>query len=110
MAAAATLVRHPTPWAVAVEVRPRKRSKSNNGTKHKKRPPISETDLEKQVNLVRDASGGGNIVDSLLRLTQTQLLDTNNNNEDDANEEVKERTKYFTFPVPCGRSSPGDDA
>jgi hypothetical protein len=93
-----------TPRAVAVEERPCKKSKSNNGTKHKKRPPISDTDLEKQVNQVRDASGGGNIVDSSLRLTQ--LLDTNNDNEDDANEEVKEGTKYFTMPVPCRKSSP----
>ncbi len=53
---------------------------------------------------MRDASGGGNIVDSSLRLTQ--LLDTDNDNKDDANEEVKEGTKYFTMPVPCGKSSP----
>ncbi len=58
-----------TPRAVAVEERPRKKSKSNNGKKHKKHPPTSDTDLEKQVNQVRDASGGGNIVDSSLRLT-----------------------------------------
>jgi hypothetical protein len=32
-----------TPWAVAVEERPRKKSKSNNGKKHKKRPPTSDT-------------------------------------------------------------------
>jgi hypothetical protein len=93
-----------TPRAVAVEERPHKKSKSNNGTKHKKRPPISDTNLKKQVNQVRDTSGGGNIVDSSLRLTQ--LLDTNNNNEDDANKEVKEGTKYFTMPVPCGKSFP----
>jgi len=97
-AAAAELVRHPTPI-------PRKRSKSNNGTKHKKHPAISDADLDKQVNKVRDASGGWNIVDSSLRHTQTQF-DINYDNEDDANKVVKERTKYFTFPVPCGRSSP----
>ena len=51
---------------------------------------------------MRDSSGGGNIVDSLLRLT----LDTNNNNEDDANKEVQEVTKYFTVPVSYGKSSP----
>jgi hypothetical protein len=100
--AAATLIRHHTPGAVAVKERPRKKSKSNNGTKHKKRPPISDTNLETQVNQVRDASGGGNIVDSSLRLT----LDTNNKNEDDSNEEVQEVTKYFTMPVSYGKSSP----
>ena len=53
---------------------------------------------------MRDISGGGNIVDSSLRLTH--LLDTNNDNEDDANKEVKEVTKYCTMPVWCGKSSP----
>jgi hypothetical protein len=96
---AATHVCHLTPIAI-----PRKKSKSNNGTKQKKRPPISDSDLEKQVNQVRDICGGGNIVDSSLRLTQ--LLDTNNDNEDDANKEVKEVTKYCTMPVLCEKSSP----
>ena len=54
---------------------------------------------------MRDESRGGNIVDSSLRHTQTQL-DTNNDNEDDADGVVEKRTKYFTFPVPPGRSSP----
>ncbi len=101
------------PRAVTVEERPHKKSKRDNGNgkprkpkqmKHQKRPPISDTNLEKQVNQVRDVTGGGNIVDSSLRLTQ--LLDIDNDNKDDANEEVKEGTKYFTMPVPCGKSSP----
>lgn len=49
--------------------RPPTKSKSNNGLKKKKRPLISDSDLEKQVNQMRSISGGGNIVDSSLLLT-----------------------------------------
>jgi hypothetical protein len=96
------------PRAVAVERRPRKKSKSNNGKpikqkKQLKRPPISDSDLvEKQVNQVRDVGGGENIINSSFKFTQ--LLDTDN--EDDSNEAIKEGTKYFTMPVSCGKSSP----
>jgi hypothetical protein len=67
--------------AVALEGRPHKKSKSNNckpmkQKKQLKRPPISDTDLEKQVNQVRDVGGGENIIDSSFKLTQ--LLDTDN--------------------------------
>jgi uracil phosphoribosyltransferase len=74
--------------------RPPKKSKSNNGSKKKKRPPISDLDLEKQVNQVRDIIGGGSIVDSSLRLTTNDNL------------EVEEGTKYITLPVSCGKNSP----
>ena len=50
-------------------------------------------------DVARDISGGGNIVDSSLRLTT-------NDNEDDDNKEVKEGTKYITLPVSCGKNSP----
>jgi hypothetical protein len=53
--------------------RPPKKSKSNNGSRKKKRPAISDIDLEKQVNHVRDISGGRNIVDSSLR----NIVDSN---------------------------------
>jgi len=79
--------------------RPPKESKSNNGSKKKKCPPISDSDLEKRVNQGRDISGGGNIVDSSLRLTT-------NDNEDDDNKEAEEGTKYITLPVSCGKNSP----
>ncbi len=76
------------PRAVAVEERPHKKSKSNNGNgkprkekKKQKHPPISDTNLEKQVNRVRDVSGGENIVDSSLQATQLMDVD----NEEGAN-------------------------
>jgi hypothetical protein len=92
--------------------RPPKKSKRNNGSSKKKRPAISDLDLEKQVNHVRNISGGGNIVDSLLRnIVDSNIVDsssrlTNNDNEDDDNEEVKEVTKYITLPISCGKNSP----
>ena len=79
--------------------RPPTKSKSNNGSKKKKRPLISDPDLEKQVNQMRSISGGGNIVD-------LSLLLTTNVKEDDDIEEVKEGTKYITMPIPCGKNSP----
>ena len=64
----------------------------------------SQIHLEKQVNQVKDGSGGENIVDSSLQATQ--LMDIDNDNEDGANEEIEEVTKYFTMPVSYGKSSP----
>ncbi len=101
------------PQAVTVEERPHKKSKSDNGNgkpckqkqrKQQKLPLISDTNLERQVNQVRDVSGEGNIVDSSLKLTQ--LLGIDNDNKDGANKEIKEGTKYFTMPVSYGKSSP----
>jgi hypothetical protein len=64
----------------------------------------SQIHLEKQVNQVKDGSGGENTVDSSLQATQ--LMDIDNDNEDGANEEIEEVTKYFTMPVSYGKSSP----
>lgn len=89
--------------------RPPKKSKRNNGSKKKKSPPISDSDLEKRVNQLRDISGGGNINDSLLRNivdSSLRLTTTNDNEEDDDNKEVEGGTKYITMPVSCGKKSP----
>jgi hypothetical protein len=70
-------------------------AKPRKEKKKQKHTPISDTDLEKQVNQVRYVSGAENIVDSSLQATQLMDVD----NEDGANKEIKEVNKYFTMPV-----------
>ena len=99
----------------AIEERPHKKCKSNEGGddhrgKQKKqqkrpatskncqkRPAISDANLEKQVNWVRDSSLQ-NVVDSSLQATQAP--DSYGDKE-----VIKELTKYFTMPVTCTKQS-----
>jgi hypothetical protein len=60
-------------------------------------PVISDANLEKQVNRVRDGSLQ-NVVDSTLQATQAPDFDG-------ANKVIKEVTKYFTMPITCTKSS-----
>jgi hypothetical protein len=60
-------------------------------------PAISDVNLEKQVNRVRDGSLQ-NVVDSSFQATQAPDFDG-------ANEVIKEVTKYFTMPLTCTKSS-----
>ncbi len=85
-----------------IEERNPKKHKSNDGRKRpaiskkqQKRPAISDTDLEKQLDQVRDVSLQ-NVVDSSLQATATQATDEDSN--DGANEVVYV-TKYFTMNV-----------
>ncbi len=68
--------------------------------KQQKHPAISDTNLEKQVNWVRDVSLQ-NVVDSSLQATQS--LDFDNN--DGTTEVINEVTKYFTMNVTYKKSS-----
>jgi hypothetical protein len=94
----------------AIEERPHEKRKSNDGggqqskqkkqqmcpaipNNQQKRPVISDANLEKQVNWVRDDSLQ-NVVDSSLQATQAPDFDG-------ANKVIKEVTKYFTMPVTC---------
>ena len=93
-----------------------KRKKSNDGDDQqskqkkqrklpaisKKRPAISDVDLEKQLNRVRNASLQDNVVDSSLHATQAPDLGSN----DCSDEDVIEVTNYFTMDVISKRSSP----
>jgi hypothetical protein len=69
--------------------------------KQQKRPAISDMDLEKQVNRVRDVSLQ-NVVDSSLQTTQSPDFDNN----DGATEVISEVTKYFTMNITHKKSSP----
>jgi hypothetical protein len=93
-----------------------KRKKSNDGDDQqsrqkkqrklpaisKKRPAISDVDLEKQLNWVRNASLQNNVVDSSLQGTQAPDLGSN----DCSDEDVIEVMTYFTMDVMSKRSSP----
>ena len=104
----------PTPPAAASNHN--KRKKSNDGDDQqskqkkqrklpaisKKRPAISDVDLEKQLNRVRNASLQNNVVDSSLQVTQAPDLGSN----DCSDEDVIEVMNYFTMDVDSKRSSP----
>ena len=86
----------------AIKERNPKKRKSNDGwkrpaisKKQQKHPVISDTDLERQLDRVRDVSLQ-NAVDSSLQATATQAPDEDSN--DGANE-VTNVTKYFTMNV-----------
>jgi hypothetical protein len=68
--------------------------------KKQKRPAISDVNLEKQLNRVRDASLQ-NVVDSSLQATHAPDLGSN----DSSNKDVIEVTNYFTMDVTLKRSS-----
>jgi hypothetical protein len=94
----------------------KKRKKSNDGDDQqskqkkqrklpaifKKRPAISDVDLEKQLNRVRNATLQDNVVDSSLQATQAPDLGS----YDCSDEDVIEVTNYFTMDVISKRSSP----
>ena len=69
--------------------------------KKQKRPAISDVNLEKQLNRVRDASLQ-NVVHSSLQATHAPDLGSN----DSSNKDVIEVTNYFTMDVTLKRSSP----
>ncbi len=108
----------PPPPAAAEASNHNKREKSSNGddqqskqktqrkllaisNKKQKRPAISDVDLEKQLNWVRDASLQ-NVVDSSLQATQAPDLGIN----DSSDKDVTEVTNYFTMDITLKRSSP----
>ena len=64
----------------------------------KKRPAISDVDLEKQLNWVRNASLQNNVVDLSLHATQAQ-------DSDGDDEAIKDVTTYFTMPITCSKQS-----
>ena len=64
----------------------------------KKCPAISDVDLEKQLNRVRNASLQNNVVDLSLQATQAP-------DSDGDNEAIKDVTTYFTMPITCSKQS-----
>ncbi len=102
----------------AIEERNYKKHKSNDGddqqskqkklrkrpvisNKQENRPAISDTNLEKQLNRVRDVSLQ-NVVDSSLQAS-TEAPDFDNN--DGANEVINQVTKYFTMNIMLNKTS-----
>jgi hypothetical protein len=74
----------------------------------KKRPPISDSDLEKQVNQGRDISGGGDIVDSSLRnIVDSSLRLTTNDNEDETTKRSRKEPSTSLCLYLAGRTLHG---